>query len=113
MFPFEKMKYISDPVVTVAIEPKYSRDLPKLIDALHKMAIEDPTLSVKINQETGEYLIAGMGSLHLEIALWDLKQRTGGIEITTTPPIVVYRESLTGAGARSRASPRTSTTAST
>lgn len=95
MFPFEKMKYISDPVVTMAIEPKYSRDLPKLIDALHKMAIEDPTLSIKINQETGEYLIAGMGSLHLEIALWDLKQRTGGIEITTTPPIVVYRESLT------------------
>jgi len=95
MAPFEKMKYISDPVVTVAIEPKYSRDLPKLIDALHKMAIEDPTLSVKINQETGEYLIAGMGSLHLEIALWDLKQRTGGIEITTTPPIVVYRESIT------------------
>lgn len=95
MSPFEKMKYISDPVVTMAIEPKFSRDLPKLIDALHKMAIEDPTLSVKINQETGEYLIAGMGSLHLEIALWDLQQRTGGIEITTTPPIVVYRESLT------------------
>lgn len=97
MSPFEKMKYISDPVVTMAIEPKFSRDLPKLIDSLHKMAIEDPTLSVKINQETGEYLIAGMGSLHLEIALWDLKQRTGGIEITTTPPIVVYRESLTKA----------------
>ncbi|MBC7113107.1 MAG: elongation factor EF-2 [Candidatus Methanomethyliales bacterium] len=97
MYPFEKMKYISDPVVTMAIEPKYSRDLPKLIEALHKMAIEDPTLSIKINQETGEYLIAGMGSLHLEIALWDLNQRTGGIEITTTPPIVVYRESLTKA----------------
>ncbi|MGA2574212.1 MAG: elongation factor EF-2 [Candidatus Methanomethylicaceae archaeon] len=97
MSPFEKMKYISDPVVTMAIEPKFSRDLPKLIDSLHKMAIEDPTLTVKINQETGEYLIAGMGSLHLEIALWDLKQRTGGIEITTTPPIVVYRESLTKA----------------
>lgn len=97
MYPFEKMKYISDPVVTIAIEPKYSRDLPKLIDALHKMAIEDPTLSIKINQETGEYLIAGMGSLHLEIALWDLNQRTGGIEITTTPPIVVYRESITKA----------------
>ncbi|MGQ9759332.1 MAG: elongation factor EF-2 [Candidatus Methanomethylicaceae archaeon] len=97
IFPFEKMKYISDPVVTMAIEPKFSRDLPKLIDALHKMAIEDPTLSIKINQETGEYLIAGMGSLHLEIALWDLNQRTGGIEITTTPPIVVYRESLTKA----------------
>jgi elongation factor 2 len=92
--PFEKMKYISEPVVTIAIEPKYSKDLPKLVDALHKMAIEDPTLSIKINQETGEYIIAGMGSLHLEIALWDLKQRTGGIEITTSPPIVVYREAI-------------------
>ncbi|MEM2177239.1 MAG: elongation factor EF-2 [Candidatus Methanomethylicaceae archaeon] len=95
MVPFEKMKYISEPVVTIAIEPKFSRDLPKLVDALHRMAIEDPTLSVKINQETGEYLIAGMGSLHLEIALWDLKQRTGGLEIITSPPIVVYRETLT------------------
>jgi len=92
--PFEKMKYISEPVVNIAIEPKYSKDLPKLVDALHKMAIEDPTLSIKINQETGEYIIAGMGSLHLEIALWDLKQRTGGIEITTSPPIVVYREAI-------------------
>jgi len=92
--PFEKMKYISEPVVTIAVEPKYSKDLPKLVDALHKMAIEDPTLSIKINQETGEYIISGMGSLHLEIALWDLKQRTGGIEITTSPPIVVYREAI-------------------
>jgi elongation factor 2 len=94
IIPFERMKYISEPVVTIAIEPKYSKDLPKLVDALHKMAIEDPTLSIKINQETGEYIIAGMGSLHLEIALWDLKQRTGGIEITTSPPIVVYREAI-------------------
>ncbi|RLE49861.1 MAG: elongation factor EF-2 [Candidatus Methanomethylicota archaeon] len=96
MVPFEKMKYISEPVVTIAIEPKHSKDLPKLIDALHKMAIEDPTLSIKINQETGEYLISGMGSLHLEVALWDLQQRTGGIEIVTSPPIVVYRESIKG-----------------
>ncbi len=92
--PFERMKYISEPVVTIAIEPKYSKDLPKLVDVLHKMAIEDPTLSIKINQETGEYIIAGMGSLHLEIALWDLNQRTGGIEIVTSPPIVVYREAI-------------------
>ncbi|MCC6013054.1 MAG: elongation factor EF-2 [Candidatus Verstraetearchaeota archaeon] len=92
--PFEKMRYISEPVVTIAIEPKHSKDLPKLVDALHKMAIEDPTLHVKINQETGEYLISGMGSLHLEIALWDLKQRTGGIEVITSPPIVVYRETI-------------------
>ncbi len=94
MAPFERMKYISEPVVTIAIEPKHSKDLPRLIDTLQKMAIEDPTLRVRINQETGEYLVAGMGSLHLEIAMWDLKQRTGGLEVVTTPPIVVYRESI-------------------
>jgi len=93
MVPFERLRYISEPVVTIAIEPKKSSELPKLVEALRKMAIEDPTLHVKINQETGEYLIAGMGQLHLEIALWDLKQRTG-IEVVTSPPIVVYRESI-------------------
>ncbi|MCS7140158.1 MAG: elongation factor EF-2 [Candidatus Nezhaarchaeota archaeon] len=93
MVPFERLRYISEPVVTIAIEPKKSQDLPKLVDTLRKMAIEDPTLHVKINQETGEYLIAGMGQLHLEIALWDLKQRTN-IEVVTSPPIVVYRESV-------------------
>jgi len=94
MLPFERMKYISEPVVTIAIEPKKSSDLPRLVDTLRKMAIEDPTLQVKINEETGEYLISGMGTLHLEIALWDLQQRTGGIAIETSPPLVVYRESI-------------------
>ena len=91
--PFERLRYISEPVVTVAIEPVRSQDLPKLVDALRKMALEDPTLHVKINEETGEYLMSGMGALHLEIALWDLKQRTN-IEVKTSPPIVVYRESV-------------------
>jgi len=91
--PFERLRYISEPVVTMAIEPARSQDLPKLVDTLRKMAIEDPTLHVTINEETGEYLISGMGALHLEIALWDLKRRTG-IEVKTSPPIVVYRESI-------------------
>lgn len=90
---FERLHYISEPVVTIAIEPVRSQDLPKLIDALRKMAIEDPTLHVRINEETGEYLISGMGALHLEITLWDLKQRTN-LEVKTSPPVVVYRESV-------------------
>jgi len=99
MVPFERLRYISEPVVTMAIEPKRSADLPKLVDALRRIAIEDPTLHVKINEETGEYLIAGMGQLHLEIALWDLKQRTGGLDVVTSPPLVVYRETVrTSAG---------------
>jgi len=91
MTPFERMTYVSDPVVTIAIEPKRASDLPKLVDALRKLAIEDPTLKVYINQETGEYLLSGVGTLHLEITLWELNQRTG-LEVITSPPVVRYRE---------------------
>ena len=91
--PFERMSYISEPVVTIAVEPKRSSDLPKLIDSLRKLAVEDPTLKVYINEETGEYLVSGMGTLHLEIVLWDLKQRTG-LDIVTSQPIVRFRETV-------------------
>ncbi len=93
MAPFEKMRYVSEPVVTMAVEPKRTQDLMKLIEALRRMAIEDPNLVVKINEETGEYLISGMGPLHLEIALTLLKQNYG-LEVETSPPIVVYRETI-------------------
>ncbi len=93
---FEKMAYISEPVVTVAIEPKTTSDLPKFIDTLHKMSIEDPNLQVKVREDTGEYLLSGMGQLHLEIALWDLQQR--GFDVVTSPPLVVYRESIQANG---------------
>ncbi len=91
--PFEKMHYVSEPVVTMAVEPKNTMDLPKLIEALRDLSIEDPNLVIKINQETGEYLISGMGPLHLEIALTLLKENYG-LEVLTSPPIVVYRESI-------------------
>ena len=94
--PFEAIHYVSEPVVTVAIEPKYSRDLPKLVDFMSKLTIEDPTLITKINEETGEYLISGMGTLHLEIAsTWIQK---AGLEIVTSKPIVIYRECIRKAG---------------
>jgi len=62
------------------------------VDTLRKLSIEDPNLVTTINEETGEYLIAGMGTLHLEIAT-TLIQKTG-LEITTSKPIVIYRESI-------------------
>lgn len=93
MVPFEKLRYVSEPVVTVAVESKNTADLPKMIDALYKLAIEDPNLVVKINEETGEYLLSGMGPLHIEIALTFLKENYG-VEVSTTPPIVVYRETV-------------------
>jgi translation elongation factor 2 (EF-2/EF-G) len=90
--PFEQLHYIAEPVVTVAIEPTKVQDLPKLVDALRKLTIEDPNLVTKINEETGEYLLSGMGQLHLEIALWMLKEFYG-LEVKASPPIIVYRES--------------------
>ncbi|RLI30093.1 elongation factor EF-2 [Candidatus Bathyarchaeota archaeon] len=98
MIPFERIKYVSEPVVTIAVEPKNPRDLPRLVDAMHRLSIEDPNLVTTINKETGEYLLSGMGELHLEIAVKFLRDYGGGIDIVTSRPIVVYRESVAGQG---------------
>ncbi len=91
--PFESIKYVSEPVVTIAIEPKNPRDLPKLIEILQNMHTEDPNLVVTINQETGETLLSGMGVLHLEIATTLIQD--AGIEIVTSKPLINYRETIT------------------
>ncbi|MHC1564052.1 MAG: elongation factor EF-2 [Candidatus Hecatellaceae archaeon] len=96
MVPFEQLQYISEPVVTMAVEPKHSRDLPKLVDFLRKLNLEDPNLVTKINEETGEYLISGMGQLHLEIAITWIEK--AGIEVLTSKPIVLYRETVRSKG---------------
>ncbi|WP_407355755.1 elongation factor EF-2 [Methanolobus sp. WCC5] len=93
MTPFESIKHGSEPVVTVAVEAKHMKDLPKLVDVLRQVAKEDPTLSITLNEETGEHLMAGMGELHLEVIAHRI-QRDKGVEITTTPPLVVYRETI-------------------
>jgi elongation factor 2 len=90
--PFESIRYVSEPVVTVAIEPKHPKDLPKLVEALHRLSIEDPNLVVKINEETGEMLMSGMGVLHLEIATTLLKDQ--GLEVITSKPLINYRETI-------------------
>ncbi|MCX8195984.1 MAG: elongation factor EF-2 [Acidilobaceae archaeon] len=91
--PFEHLRYVSEPVVTIAVEPLKVQDLPKMIDSLRKLIIEDPNLLLKINEETGEYLLSGMGPLHLEVALTLLKEKFN-VEVKTSPPIVVYREAV-------------------
>lgn len=96
--PFEEIKYVSEPVVTIAVEPKHSRELPKLVDFLNKLTIEDPTLVTTVRPDTGEYLISGMGTLHLEIAMtWITKS---GLEVTASRPIVIYREAIGQRGQR-------------
>jgi len=94
MTPFESLKHYSEPVMTVAVEAKNMKDLPKLVEVLRQVAKEDPTLQININEETGEHLISGMGELHLEIITGRIK-RDKGVEIITSEPIVVYRETIT------------------
>ena len=72
--PFEAIRHYSDPVVTVAVEPKSMKDLPKFIDALRSLAKADASLQVTTNQETGEALLAGMGELHLEITVYRIEE---------------------------------------
>jgi elongation factor 2 len=89
---FEGIKYVSEPVVQMAIEPKHPKDLPKLVEVLRRLTIEDPNLVVKINEESGETIIAGMGVLHLDIATTLIAENK--VEIITTPPLINYRETI-------------------
>ena len=95
--PFESIKHIFEPVVTKAVKATSPTDLPKLVETLRSVNKEDPTITIQINEETGEHLMSGMGELHLEITENRIKTEKG-IDITTSPPIVVYRESISSEG---------------
>ncbi len=90
---FEQIKHLFDPVVTKSIEPKDPQKLVKLIKVLNALQQEDPTMKVQINEETGQCLVSGLGELHLEIIEHKI-ERDYGVPIVTSPPIVVYRESV-------------------
>ena len=93
MTPFERIIHNSEPVVTTAIEAKHTKDLPKLVEVLRAVAKADPSIQIDSNLETGEHLMSGMGELHLEITEYRIRNEHG-VEITTSPPIVVYRETV-------------------
>ena len=92
--PFEEIKHIFEPVVTKAIEAKRPSDLPKLVEVLRQVNKEDPTIVIQINEETGEHLMSGMGELHLEVIENRIRTEKG-VEVQVSPPIVVYRETIT------------------
>jgi elongation factor 2 len=98
MVPFERVRYVSEPVVTVAVEPKNPQELSGLLEAMEQLATEDPNLAVSVNRDTGEYLLSGMGELHLEIAMKHMKDKLNDIEIVFSSPRVVYREKATAEG---------------
>ena len=90
---FEEIRHIFQPVITKSIEVVKTQDLPKLIEILRKVSKEDPSIKISINEETGESLLSGMGELHLEIIENRIKTEKG-LEVKTSAPIVVYRESI-------------------
>jgi elongation factor G len=88
----EKMVF-PEPVIEIAIEPKTKADQDKLSESLGKLSDEDPTFRVKVNEETGQTLIAGMGELHLEI-LVDRMKREFKVDANVGKPQVAYRETI-------------------
>lgn len=88
--------HIPEPVIWEKIEPKTKADEEKLSYALNNLLEEDPTLRLKVDPETGDSIIAGMGELHLEIVIDRLK-REYDVEVRTSKPQVAYREYLTKA----------------
>ena len=83
-----------DPVIGIAVEPKTQKDMDKLGLGLQKLAEEDPTFTVKTNEETGQTVISGMGELHLEIIIDRLK-REFKVECNQGRPQVSYKEAIT------------------
>ncbi|MFW9894965.1 MAG: GTP-binding protein [Candidatus Thorarchaeota archaeon] len=91
MAPFESVKYVTTPVVTISIEPEYLRDLDKMKELIENLLIEDPNLKFEINEENGEFLLSGMGPLHLEVTANEIGKR--GVNVSISEPRAVFKES--------------------
>ena len=89
----ERMEF-PEPVIEIAIEPKSKADQEKLGVALSKLATEDPSFRVSVDQESGQTIIKGMGELHLDIKV-DILKRTYKVDANIGQPQVAYREKLT------------------
>lgn len=83
-----------EPVINMAVEPKTQEDVDKLNQALRKLTEEDPTFQVRIDNETGQTVISGMGELHLDI-IADRLRREFNIEVNRGNPQVAYKEAIT------------------
>lgn len=82
-----------DPVIHVAVEPKSKADQEKMGTAIQKLAEEDPTFTVRLDEETGQTVIGGMGELHLDIIV-DRMKREFKVEANVGKPMVAYRETI-------------------
>ena len=83
-----------DPVISIKVEPKTKTDQEKLSISLHRLAMEDPTFKMRVDHETGDTILSGMGELHLEIIV-DRLLREFKVSATIGKPQVAYRETIT------------------
>lgn len=83
-----------EPVLSMVVEPKSKADQNRLSEALNKLAEEDPTFKVRVDQETGQTIISGMGELHLEV-LMDRMRREFNVVARAGKPQVAYKETIT------------------
>jgi len=95
---FEGFRVVVEPVMTVALEPRKPRNLGRLAEVLERLVVEDPSLMSSKDQETGQYLLGGIGELHLEVALSFLRRYAGDLEVSVSKPIVAYRETVVDGG---------------
>jgi len=86
--------FVPNPVISLTIECKESKQLPNLAKALNRFTKEDPTFQTEIDKESGQTIIKGMGELHLEVYIERMK-REYGVDLVTGAPQVAYRETIT------------------
>ncbi len=91
--PFEGFMGEIEPVISISVEAKHPKDLPKLIEVLKQITKEEPQIKTELNQETGEHIVSAIGDFQLEIVEHRIK-KDRGLEIITSNPIVVYRETI-------------------
>mmetsp|Transcript_53008 Transcript_53008/g.60740 ORF Transcript_53008/g.60740 Transcript_53008/m.60740 type:complete len:833 (+) Transcript_53008:306-2804(+) len=94
-----RMKHMVAPIVKVAISPKKPGDLPKLVTGLQRLQRADPLVECT-KEDTGEHIIAASGELHMEVLLRDLQELYAKIELTTSNPVVTYKETVTEQSAK-------------
>src|SRR5208337_2081638 len=83
-----------EPIMNMAVTPKTKADVEKIMPAFHKIMDEDPVLKVFRDEQTGEFILSGLGQLHIEIAVDRLKRRYG-VEVDLKTPKVPYKETIT------------------
>lgn len=91
LVPFGDVKYVTTPVITASIEPEYLRDIDEMKQIIDNLLIEDPNLKFEINEENGEFLLSGMGPLHLEVSANEIEKR--GVKVEISEPRAVFKES--------------------